>query len=166
MNTRTFITFCMTALAAFASAIAADPAPTSNPVPLYIHLIGPNLNGDKSSVHLLTVRVRCSEDIEVVVGQPSLASSLTGRIEPRGDKFFVHISGAVGISTGDFDGEVELDKPHSPSPYLISAGGVHPFLFVLSHDSKLSPLLLKQPFFQDGLTLSEDSKSKDPTQSK
>jgi hypothetical protein len=78
MNTRTFIIFCITALAAFAN--AADPAPASKPVPLYIHLIGPSVNGDNSSIHLLTVRVRCSKRVQATArGAAILSSTLPSR---------------------------------------------------------------------------------------
>ena len=149
MKTRTFIIFCLAALAMSASAIAVEPSPSPKPIPLYIHCIGPNSNGDNSCVRLLTVRVRCSEDIEVVMDRPSPVLSLTGRIEPRGDKFFVQIAGQVGGSTGDFDGEVELDKRYYPPRYMGNISNIRMFSFVLSHNSDPTPHL-KSPFFKIG----------------
>ena len=145
MNTRTFIIFCISALAQSSATIAAEPGPIPQPAPLYLHCIGPNPNGDLSSVRLLTVRVRSSDIIEVAADRPCLVSSLTGRIEPRGDKFSVQITAKVSNSNGDFTGEVELDKRFSPSMY--SGSVIHLFALVLSRNSDPTPHL-KEPFFK------------------
>ena len=83
----------------------------------------------------------------MVVGQPSPVSSLTGRIEPRGAKFFVHPSSRVAGCTGTFDGEVELDKRYWPAGYFGNISSVRMFLFVFSHNSDPTPHL-QSPFLK------------------
>ena len=70
MSTRTFITFCITVLAAFSSAIAAGPVPASRVIPLC------SFEGDDISV-VLRVLARMGNI------QLSIASKLTGSVTLR-----------------------------------------------------------------------------------
>lgn len=70
MNTRTVISFCLTALAAFSSATAAGPAPASKVIPLC------SFEGDDISV-VLRVLAR-QGNIKL-----SIASKLTGSVTLR-----------------------------------------------------------------------------------
>lgn len=149
MNTRTF-TFCIAALAACAPAIAAEPSPTQQHSPLYIHVIGPNPHFSETATRLLTLRVRCSEEIELVAAGSVI--SLKGRIEPRGTKFFAHLTTRVGLGTEEFTGEVELDKPFSTA--WVSGSDVSIFYQVLSRDPKA--------FFKDPLWKAPENNDKKP----
>jgi hypothetical protein len=110
--------------------------------PLYVHCIGPGPKIDGPSVRLLTVRVRPSEEIEVILD----SARLTGSIELQSDKVFARLMGMFGSNSGHFEGEVELEERFGPSAFGFS-GYISPFAFVISR-SKDTRLLLKEPFFQ------------------
>jgi hypothetical protein len=148
MNTRSFLIFCIAALAHSLVTTSAEPAPNAQPAALYLHCLAPNKNGDGSTVRLITLRVREFEDIEFAADRPSAIWSLKGRIDPRGGKFDARISGGHGTTTGIFEGEVELEKRFSPDVYGGSLGGrIFFFALVLSHNSDPAPLLT-EPFFR------------------
>ena len=135
MSVCAVVRLCLLAFVSMVSTLAAENNAAPFPDPLYLHFIGSNPNGDNSSLHLGTFRVTTPDRFEPQIKAGDISSprvAVTGRIEPRGEKLFAQISADVGVSTGDFKGEVELEKRNTALSYMVTAGGIHPFSFVLS----------------------------------
>jgi hypothetical protein len=90
---------------------------------------------------ILTTTIRLGDDMDIRVGSDT--ETLSGRIENRDGKFFAHLRGHYGTSTGDFDGEVELEKPFSPTTYGFS-GAIFLTHFVLSTNSDCKLFLVNE----------------------
>lgn len=71
---------------------------------------------------------------------------LTGWVEPRNGKYFVHFQVYLYDGTNVFDGEVDLDKPDDPGPqpYNDKTPFIYQPMFVLSRNASASPFLKRQ----------------------
>lgn len=109
------------------------------PAPLYIHVTAASPDGSNKRQHLMTVRFRPSEEIEVIAG-----STLKGRIDTRGKKFHARLK--FSYNGGTFDDEVEIGKWYGPT-VLTSTGNFRFCAFAITHDNRLKEFL-SRPFFE------------------
>ena len=115
--------------ACIVSAQSTLTTPPKEPARLYLHLC-------TLTQRIITMQVHVSEDFYVAVGLDT--KTLTGHIEPRGQKYLVTVEGRNPNNTGIFKGEITLEEPVMFREYATS-GVLSPFYFVLSASSDFKP---------------------------
>ncbi|MFZ0829176.1 MAG: hypothetical protein WAO02_17320 [Verrucomicrobiia bacterium] len=145
MNTRTIL--FLLALAGTlplcnATKLAALPASIDSPSPqLYLHFFAPAYVTGKDTLPprlIITTKIHLGDDFDIRAGMNGEA--LSGRIEARDGRFFGQLRGTFGTSTGDYNGEVELEKEIGPTTYGFS-GAICMTYFALSTNDDFTPFL-------------------------
>lgn len=122
------------------STLAAPPAATdSQPPQLYLHYFAPACIKETLPPRLIiTAKIHLADDFDIRLG--TYQDSLSGLIDARDGKFHAHLRGTFGTSTGDYDGDLELEKEVMPTNWNIS-GAICITYFVLSTNSDCQPFL-------------------------
>ncbi len=109
--------------------------------PVYLHFFTHTYHlpsGTTAPTRIVSAAIRLSSDI-FIAGE----GGLSGRVEPRGGRFFARLQGSYGTSAGSFEGEIDLERPFQPQSYGFS-GGVFPTTFVFSSSPDCEPFLKQQ----------------------
>jgi hypothetical protein len=147
LNLGAKVSNAMSALASFFVMLAvcslAQPTirPTSEQHGLYLHFFAPAYGDGKDSRPprcIITAKIHPGEDFDIRAG--TAGEQLTGSVDARDGKFHARLRGSFGTSTGDYDGDVELEKEVSPKYYGFS-GAICMTFFVLSTNSDCAPFL-------------------------
>ena len=106
---------------------------------IYLHLVA-SYQYPKPPQVIASVPVSFYTNFDVLVYD---RYHLTGRVEPRGAKYFVHFQIYLYDGTNYYDGEVDLDKPDDPGtrPYNDKTPFIYQPMFILSRNQSATEFL-------------------------
>jgi hypothetical protein len=134
LSLATFLAVC--SLAEPANSLAAE-----QPQSLYVHFFAPAFINAKNTLPprlIISAKIHLADDFDIRLG--TYQDSLSGLIEARDGKFHAHLRVTFGTSTGDYDGNLELEKEVMPTNYMFS-GAICLTYFVLSTNADCQPFL-------------------------
>ena len=113
----------------------------SDTAPLYLHVFTPNPDGSNETLHLMTVRFRPSEEIDVITKW-----SFSGRIEERENTYVADLK--FSYNGGVFEGEVEVGKRYETT-FLVSSPTIRLCSFAITHLRDPGEFV-SHPYFRKG----------------